>query len=132
MQSRPTSLTVVCWILIVSGPLAILPLFMGTMHNPHVVELMNKSPFPVSVQYALMWSGALVTSGSGVMMLYQQNRARLLYVGWSILGIIIGLTTSPIKIMLLPGIVVFAIIGFFLFRPAANDYFAGVSGDRPC
>ena len=129
MPSRPQSLTVVCWILIVLGPLAILPLFMGTMHDPHVVELMNKSPFPVSVQYALMCSGALVTSGSGVMMLYRQNWARLLYVGWSIVGIIIGLTTSPIKIMLLPGIVVFAVIALFLFRPAANAYFAEVSGE---
>ena len=129
MQSRPTSLTAVCWILIVLGPLAILPLFMGTMHDPHVVELMNKSPFPISVQYALMWLGALVTSGSGVLMLYRQSWARLVYVGWSILGIIIGLTTSPIKMMLLPGIVVFAVIAFFLFRPAANAYFAGVSGE---
>jgi hypothetical protein len=129
MQSRPTSLTVVCWILIVLGPLAILPLFMGTMDNPHVVELMNKSPFPISVQYALMWLGALVTSGSGVMMLYRQNWARQLYVGWSILGIIIGLTTSPIKIIMLPGVVVFAIIAFFIFRPAANKYFADVSGE---
>ena len=129
MQSRPTSLTVVCWILIVLGPLAILPLFMGTMDNPNVVELMNRSPFPISVQYALMGLGALVTSGSGVMMLYRQNWARQLYVGWSILGIIIGLTTSPIKIMMVPGVVVFAIIAFFLFRPAANDYFADVSGE---
>jgi hypothetical protein len=102
---------------------------MGTMDNPHVVELMNKSPFSISVQYALMWSGALVTSGSGLMMLYRQNWARLLYVGWNILGIIIGLTTSPIKIMLLPGVVVFAIIAFILFRPAVNAYFAGVSGE---
>ena len=45
MQSRPTSLTVVCWILIVLGPLAILPLFMGTMDNPHVVELMSRVHF---------------------------------------------------------------------------------------
>ena len=80
---------------------------------------------------SLARSGALVTSGSGVMMLYRQNWARLLYVGWCILGIIIELTTSPIKIMLLPGIVVFAIIAFFLFRPAANAYFSGVD-NRPC
>jgi hypothetical protein len=129
MQSRPTSLTAVCWILIVLGPLAILPLFMGTMHDPHAVELMNKSPFPISVQYALIWLGALVTSGSGILMLYRQSWARLVYVGWNILGIIIGLTTSPIKMMLLPGILVFAVIAFFLFRPAANAYFAGVSGE---
>jgi hypothetical protein len=129
MPSRPQSLTVVCWILIVLGPFAVLPLFMGHVHDPKVIELMNKSPFPISVQYALMWLGALVTSGSGVLMLYRQSWARLAYVGWSILGIIIGLTTSPIKMMLLPGIVVFAVIAFFLFRPAANAYFAGVSGE---
>ena len=129
MPSRPQSLTVVCWILIVLGPFAVLPLFMGYMHDPKVIELMNKSPFPISVQYAMMWAGALVTSGSGVLMLYRQSWARLVYVGWSILGIIIGLTTSPIKMMLLPGIVVFAVIAFFLFRPAANAYFAGVSGE---
>jgi hypothetical protein len=129
MQLRPTSLTVACWILIVLGLLGILPLFMGTMHDPHVVELMNKNPIPLAVQYALISLGALVTSGSGVLMLYRQSWARLVYVSWSILGIIIGLTTSPFKIMLLPGIAVFAVIAFFLFRPAANAYFAGVSGE---
>ena len=123
MQSRPQSLTVICWILIVLGPFAILPVLTGQMNNPNVVELMNKSPLPIPVQYAIMWLGALITSGSGIMMLYRQNWARLLYIGWIIVGIIIGLITSPFKILLLPGIVMNAIIAFFLFRPVVNAYF---------
>jgi len=130
MQPRPQSLTVVCWILIVLGLLAIVPVFIGTMHDPNVIELMNKSPLPISVQYAMMWLGALITSGSGVMMLYRQNWARFLYIGWIIIGIIIGLITSPFKIMLLPSIVINAIIAFFLFRPAANAYFAREAGEN--
>jgi hypothetical protein len=131
MQSRPTSLTVVCWILIVSGPLALASLFTGHMHDSNVAELMSKSALPISVQYAMMWLGALITSGSGIMMLYGQNWARLLYMGWAIFGIMIGLITFPFKIMLLPSIVGYGIIAFFLFRPATNAYFSGVE-NRLC
>lgn len=130
MQSRPQSLTVICWILIVLGPFAILPVLTGQMNNPNVVELMNKSPLPIPVQYAIMWLGALITSGSGIMMLYRQNWARLLYIGWIIVGIIIGLITSPFKILLLPGIVMNAIIAFFLFRPVVNAYFVRETGEN--
>ena len=63
-------------------------------------------------------------------MLHGQNWARILYIGWIIIGIIIGLITSPFKIMLLPGIVINAIIAFFLFRPATNAYFAGEAGEN--
>ncbi len=130
MQSRPQSLTVICWILIVLGPFAILPVLTGQMNNPNVVELMNKSPLTIPVQYAIMWLGALITSGSGIMMLYRQNWARLLYIGWIIVGIIIGLITSPFKILLLPGIVMNAIIAFFLFRPVVNAYFVRETGEN--
>ena len=131
MQSRPQSLTVVCWILIVLSPFGILPFFTGHIHDPNVVELMSKSPMPIPVQYAMTWLGVLIASGSGIMMLYRKNWARLLYMGWSIFGILIGLITSPFKIMLLPAILIYAIIAFFLFRPAANAYFSGVE-NRPC
>ncbi len=129
MQPRPLSVAVVCWILIVSGPLAVVSIFTGHIHDPKVVELMSKSALPISVQYAMVWLGALITSGSGIMILYRQNWARFLYMGWVIFGIMVGLITSPFKIMLLPGIVMYAIVAFFIFRPAANAYFARASGE---
>jgi hypothetical protein len=36
----------------------------------------------------------------------------------------IALLTSPMKMMLIPGVVFYLIITFFLFRPAANAYFS--------
>jgi hypothetical protein len=51
------------------------------------------------------------------------NWGRLLYVGWSVIGIVISMLTSPLKTMMLPSLVVFALIVFFLFRPKANAYF---------
>ena len=67
MQSRPTSLTVVCWILIVLSPFGILPFFTGQMHDPNVVELLSKSPIPIPVQYVMAWLGVLIATGSGIM-----------------------------------------------------------------
>jgi hypothetical protein len=56
-------------------------------------------------------------------MLKGQNWARFLYVGWGIAGFLIGITTSPVKAALIPGVVFFLLIVFFLFRPKANEFF---------
>lgn len=127
MKSRPKSVTVICWILIVMGGLSIIPVLTGQMNNPKAMELMSQSPLPLPVQYAMIYLGLAVTFVSGIAMLKGKNWARLLYVGWSIIGFIIGIATSPAKVMMLPGIVIFAILAFFLFRPKANAYFAGTA-----
>jgi hypothetical protein len=57
-------------------------------------------------------------------MLQGQNWARLLYVVWSAVGFVIGIVTSPIKAAMIPGLVVFVVMAFFLFRPKANEYFS--------
>jgi hypothetical protein len=123
MKNRPTSVTVIAWILIVLGGLSIVTTTVMT-NNPTAVALMSKSPLPVSVQYAISYLGSLVMVVSGVAMLKGQNWARWLYVGWSIIGFIIGIATSPAKMAMIPGFVVFLVIAFFLFRPRANEYFA--------
>lgn len=71
----------------------------------------------------MMYAGLLITLACGIAMLKRQNWARLLYVGWSITGFIIGIATSPMKAMMIPGIIIFFIFAFFLFRPKANEYF---------
>lgn len=124
MKSRPKSVTVVCWILIVIG---ILPIFtlQHAMNDPRAAELMSQSPLPLSVQYGMIYLGLAITLISGIAMLKGKNWARMLYIGWSILGFIIGIATSPAKVMMIPGIIIFAIFAFFLFRPKANAFFTG-------
>lgn len=128
MKQRPKSITVISWILIVMGAISIFPLLLGSMNDPKALELMQQSPLPMSVQYGMIYLGLLVTVGSGIGMLYGKNLARLVYVGWSIIGFVIGIATSPVKVMMIPGFIIFAIVAFFLFRPKANAYFTTTSG----
>ncbi len=123
MKDRPTSITVVCWVLIVTGGISLVTttLMIG---NPMVKEMMSKSMVPASVQYLLMYVGLAISIVSGIMMLKGQNWARLLYVIWGAFGFVFSLVTSPMKLAMIPGLVIFAIIVFFLFRPAASEYFA--------
>lgn len=121
-MKRPTSVSVISWFLIISGIISIAVSFYG-FNNPITQELMAKNLLPISVQYALMFVGLVVTVVSGFAMLKGVNWSRKLYVGWSIVGLLIGLATSPIKVGLIPGAVLLAIFAFFLFRPQANAYF---------
>jgi len=122
MSKRPKSITVVSWILIILGAISLVTSTI-TLNNPMAQELMAKSPIPVNIQYIMMYVGLLIMLVCGVAMLKGKNWARLLYVGWSAIGFVIGIATSPIKTAMIPGLVVFLIIAFFLFRPKANEYF---------
>ncbi|MEJ2157723.1 MAG: hypothetical protein P8X96_20535 [Desulfobacteraceae bacterium] len=122
MNKRPTSITVVCWILIALGGISIIS-SVFSFNNPVTRELLSKSPIPVNIQYLMMFAGLVITLVCGIAMLKGRNWARLLYVGWSVVAFIIGLATSPMKAMLIPGLIIFIIFAVLLFRPKANAYF---------
>jgi len=122
MNKRPTSITVISWILIVIGGISLI-MTTAMINNPEVQDLMAKSAIPIPVQYVMSYIGLLVLIGSGVGMLKGMNWARYLYVIWSLLGFGIGITTSPMKAAMIPGFVVFLIVAFFLFRPKARAFF---------
>lgn len=122
MKNRPTSVTVIAWILIVLGSISLITTTV-MIGNPTALALMKKSPLPIPLQYAINYIGICVMIVSGVAMLKGCNWARYLYVIWSIIGLVIGFATSPMKAMLLPGLVVVAVVVFFLFRPKASAYF---------
>lgn len=123
-MNRPTSITVISWILIVIGGLNLVTTTLN-MNNPEVRALMEKSLLPVSVQIAMIYVGMGILVICGAAMLNGQNWARWLYVIWNLIGIGVSLATSPMKLLLVPGILVFILITFFLFRPNATLYFTG-------
>lgn len=122
MKLRPTSVTIISWILVAVGGISLITSTL-TLKNAAARELMARSPLPLSVQYAMLYAGLLVTITSGIAMLKAQNWGRLLYVVWGALGSLISITTSPMKTAMIPGVVVYLVIVFFLFRPRANQYF---------
>ncbi len=123
MKTRPTSVTVISWILIAMGAISLITTT-AMINNPTVKELMGKSPFPIPVQFAMTYAGLLMTIVAGSGMLKGFNWARLLYVCWSAIGSIIAFATSPMKAAMIPGVVVFLVITFFLFRPKATAFFS--------
>ena len=124
MNDRPVSITVISWIIIVTSALSLAStLFL--INNPTAQELMAKSAIPVAVQYAMMFVGLVVGIVCGAFMLKGANWARLLYVGWSVVGFTITFITTPGRLMMLPGMIFFAVVVFFLFRPKANAFFSG-------
>ena len=128
MRTRPTSITVVAWILILMGGISLvtttLVMNSAMINNPAVQDLMSKSPIPVPVQYAMTYVALLVMLVSGIAILKGQNWGRWLYVVGTALGFLIGIITSPLKSAMIPGFVVFVVVAFFLFRSKANKYFA--------
>jgi hypothetical protein len=133
MRTRPTSITVIAWILILLGGISLVAttLMISTgmidkvmIDNPAARELISKSPIPVPVQYAMSYAGLLIMFVSGVAMLKGQNWGRWLYVVGTAVGFFIGIMTSPVKETMIPGFVFFVVVTFFLFRPSANKYFS--------
>jgi hypothetical protein len=89
---------------------------------------MARSSIPLPVQDVLSLLGALLTLASGVGVFYGRSWGRVLYVAWSVIRFLLGLATSPMNrglVSMAPGLVLFLIVAFFLFRKRASLYFAG-------
>ena len=122
-MKRPTSVSVIAWLLIAMSGISLLTSIVS-FNNPMVRELMAKSLIPIPLQFVISYVGLLITLASGIAMLKGQNWARFLYVGWGVIGFVIGILTFPMKAAMIPGVVVVAVFAFFLFRPEANTYFS--------
>jgi hypothetical protein len=124
MKLRPTSVTVISWILIVMGAMSLVVIAL-MFNNPAANDLMSRNPLPATLQYVMMYAGLLVTIISGYAMLKGRNWARLLYVIWSAIGFVVGVATSPMKTAMIPGFLIYLVFVIFLFCPKANQYFSG-------
>jgi len=122
MKKRPLSVTIIAWFLIVMGGMSLI-LIIEMISDTNVRDSMSRSTIPIPVQYAMSYISMSIMIVSGIAILKKCNWARFLYVVWSTIGFVHGLITSPMKAMMIPGLVVFMVTTFFLFRPNANEYF---------
>lgn len=123
MKTRPLSISIISWFLIVTSAIALISTAVS-YNNPEVIKIMELSAIPITLQFILAFVGLTITISSGVLMLKGNNIGRLLYSGWIAISFVITLITSPITYMILPGLIVSLIIIFFLFRPKASEYFS--------
>lgn len=115
MANRPRSVTIIGWLFIVFGSIALL---YGLL--PHgditvakrIAEL--KGHWYVHVARVVMIL-------SGVFVLCGFNWARCLLVAWLVFHVVIGALHSPVQMGI--HILFLAVMVYFLFRPAASAYF---------
>ena len=85
--------------------------------------MMQLSALSLEVQYLTMAIGLIISISCAFLMLAGNVIGRNLYMIWTLLSLSIALFTSPLKTLLIPGIIFFMVIAFFLYRPKANQYF---------
>lgn len=115
MKQRPLSITIISWLFIVFGAIALVaglwPVF--RMNGAQLV-----SEFEKHWMVHLSRSAQII---AGVFILYGQNWARWLLVVWLAFHVVVGALHS--RVQLLTHLVFFLVGLFFLFRPAAAAYF---------
>jgi hypothetical protein len=122
MNKRPLSITVISWIFIAFGVIAIisilLPLFTAEGIQ-RLAALKARNP----LEFWLAPVIRLLAGLSGLFMLYGFNWARWLLVAWMGYHIILSIFHSPFQLLM--HILIFAVLLYFLFRPLASAYFRG-------
>lgn len=125
MFYRPTSVTVISWLTISCALLGGVSMAMYSFRqDAEAQRIMAQSPLPIAVQNGMAVIGLAVNLTCGIFMLRGRNWSRMLFIGWSVFALCVGLVTSPYRIFMIPGVLMCAIEAFFLFRPAANMFFA--------
>ena len=122
MNARPTSVTVIAWILIALGAFGLVSI-VTNMSNPLARELLANSPISYEMHMALSGISSLLSIVCGYYILKGQDWARVVYMIVNAIGILIALATSPMKTPILISVVLLAVIAFFLFRGPANAFF---------
>lgn len=121
-MERPTSITVIAWILIVLSALGLL-ITATMMNNPDVMDALAESKLGAGTQQMLGIISSVITAISGYGMLQGKNWGRLLYVVASLAGIAINFYAMPMTGAQYLAIGIVAVVIFFLYRPAANAWF---------
>ncbi len=94
------------------------------LNDPMVRDQMRLSTLPISIQYTMSYLGFVIKILSGIVILNGRNWGRLLYVAWHIISITVAVTSSPTKAAVIPGLMFFLVVTFFLFRREAEVYFS--------
>lgn len=117
-------MTIIAWFLIVTSFFSLFS-FWSAHHDPLTQQIMARSPLPASAQIAIGMVNLILSLVFGVAILKRRNWARYGYVALGVVGILVGLLTSPLKSVVLISVILLAVFTYVLFRKPANDWFAG-------
>jgi hypothetical protein len=123
MKDRPKPLTVRSWYFIIASFAGVISTYINR-DTPEIVKMMELSAMSSTMHYLMIIVGSFIMLLCGILMLKAKGIGRTIYVGWSVVSLSIFTITAPVTAMMVPAIVIFILITFFLFRPKANEYFS--------
>jgi hypothetical protein len=123
MEKRPLSLTIIGWFLVIS---ALFTSYSVVTMGSNEVAMRVLAQMPVSLLFQQVTGGIsiIVALVCAYGVFKGLPWSRVAYVGWSIIGLGIALFTSPMKSIIILSAIFVAVIAYFLFRPAADRWFA--------
>jgi hypothetical protein len=120
MNKRPLSITIISWISITVGCIALLSGFLPAFNQNAAQRIAGREANPL-IELSLVSGVRMLAVISGVFMLFGFNWARWLLVFWLLLHVFLSLMHSPLELFV--HILLLAVVVYFLFRPAASAYF---------
>lgn len=128
MAARPTSVTVIGWILIVFAAFGFLSMLMlaSLINSPLMQQTLAQNPLPPMAVLITGFVGTVITLLCGLGSLKRWGWVRYVYLVWSAASLLLNFFTSPYsKLLMLPSVVLFVAVAVVLFMPASNAWFAG-------
>ena len=120
---RPFLVTISCWFLICGSLLSLASSYLAR-NDPAMLARMAHGPISAEVQYAILILSMGISLVAALAMLQRQCGARTVYLVWGVIDIAICLVTVPLKMDVLPGALLFAVICTFLYSPKSNAWFS--------
>jgi hypothetical protein len=121
---RPTSVTVIAWILIVMYAYTAVAV-LATAHVPAIRKGYEKVGRSMPFSIALTTVMGVVGVISGIAMLKGRNWGRALYLVLIPASYVVVLAAWGFSSAQVPGLIIYAVILAFLMRPAASAFFRG-------
>ena len=108
MNNRPTSVTIISWVFVAAG-------VVGLVY--HAGEFRTLRP----IEYALVCFVRVLAIVGGAFLLRGRNWARWLVTAWIAFHVVLSIFHTPVELVV--HALLFALVAYFLFRPAASAYF---------
>ncbi|RQH09780.1 hypothetical protein [Paraburkholderia dinghuensis] len=130
MKNRPISLTIIAWLSIVMSLLSVLNA-LHALNDSASMEILSSgiTRLPARATIAIGIVVNAVYFVLGIAILKRRAWARTAYVVLLVLGIVASLINwqPGMYVMVVPGILLAALIGYVLYRRPATEYFHGPS-----
>ena len=133
-RKRPVSITIIAWLLIVGGGYGVVatPITYQKMQDPAFRNsnpaFKNLPPF-TAVDVAFGIASSLVSLAAGVFMLRGAAWSRLAYLVLCVFNFGYQIISGRFSIIMIPGLLLTALVLYFLFNRRATEYFTDVSSD---